>query len=105
MPGKDLETFGHAAIQPHRVPVVRDDRERTRPEDVALDLERREVLSEVSDRGRGGLVDEHVLGGGLRTEVIDQRVTLIRFGGHLPKGEYDVDHGRAEGKTDATKFH
>jgi hypothetical protein len=24
-------------------------------------------------------------------------VGLIRFGGHLPKGEYDVDHGGHEG--------
>jgi hypothetical protein len=30
---------------------------------------------------------------------------LIRFGGHLPKGEYDVDHGGQEGKTDATELH
>ena len=26
---------------------------------------------------------------------------LIRFGGHLPKGEYDVDHDGHEGQADA----
>ena len=30
---------------------------------------------------------------------------LIRFGGHLPKGEYDVDHDGHEGQTDAAEFH
>ena len=29
---------------------------------------------------------------------------LIRFGGHLPKGEYDVDHGGHEGQTGAVRL-
>ena len=32
-------------------------------------------------------------------------VALIRFGGHIPKGGYDVDHGGHEGATNATKLH
>ena len=30
---------------------------------------------------------------------------LIRFGGHLPKGEYDVDHDGHEGQADAAELH
>ena len=30
---------------------------------------------------------------------------LIRFGGHLPKGEYDVDHDGDEGQADAAELH
>jgi transposase len=45
----------------------------------------------------------------LRSRVILPRkrllLGLIRFGGHLPKGKYDVDHGGHEGTTDATQFH
>ena len=32
-------------------------------------------------------------------------VGLIRFGGHLPKGEYDVDHGGHEGQAGAAELH
>ena len=37
--------------------------------------------------------------------IRDARLRLIRFGGHLPKGGYDVDHGGHEGTTNATKLH
>ena len=30
---------------------------------------------------------------------------LIQFGGHLPKGEYDVDHGGHEGQVGAAELH
>ena len=30
---------------------------------------------------------------------------LIRFGGHLPKGEYDVDHDGDAGQADAAELH
>ena len=30
---------------------------------------------------------------------------LIRFGGHLPKGGYDVDHGGQEAEADTTQLH
>ena len=30
---------------------------------------------------------------------------LIRFGGHLPKGEYDVDHDGDVGQADAAELH
>ena len=42
---------------------------------------------------------EHVLG------AKDGDVGLIRFGGHLPKGEYDVDHDGHEGQADAAELH
>ena len=29
---------------------------------------------------------------------------MIRFGGHLPKGEYDVDHDGDEGQADAAEL-
>ena len=29
---------------------------------------------------------------------------MIRFGGHLPKGEYDVDHDGHEGQADAAEL-
>ena len=32
-------------------------------------------------------------------------VGLIRFGGYLPKGEYDVDHDGDEGQADAAELH
>ena len=32
-------------------------------------------------------------------------VGLIRFGGHLPKGGYDVDHGGHEGETGTSQLH
>ena len=34
-----------------------------------------------------------------------QILGLIRFGGHLPKGEYDVDHDGDEGQADAAELH
>ena len=33
------------------------------------------------------------------------KLGLIRFGGHLRKGEYDVDHGGHEGQADAPELH
>ena len=30
---------------------------------------------------------------------------LIRFGGHLPKGAYDVDHDGHAGQADAAELH
>ena len=30
---------------------------------------------------------------------------LIRFGGHLPRGEYDVDHDGYAGQADAAELH
>ena len=33
------------------------------------------------------------------------QVGLIRFGGHLPKGEYDVDHDGHEGQAGAAELH
>ena len=30
---------------------------------------------------------------------------LIRFGGHLPRGEYDVDHDGHAGQADAAELH
>ena len=77
VPGKDFDAFGHAAIQPGRVAVIRDDRQGTRAEDVALDLQRGQALPQLVDGRRGGLVDEHVLRGRLRTEVVDQRDPLV----------------------------
>ena len=38
-------------------------------------------------------------------DVSIRRVGLIRFGGHLPKGEYDVDHGGHEGQAGAAELH
>ena len=32
-------------------------------------------------------------------------VGLIRFGGHLPKGEYDVDHDGHEEQADAAELY
>ena len=32
-------------------------------------------------------------------------VSLIRFGGHLSKGEYDGHHGRQQGAADAAELH
>ena len=42
---------------------------------------------------------------GLTDSQIIAAVGLIRFGGHLPKGGYDVDHGGHEGKTNTTTLH
>ena len=33
------------------------------------------------------------------------RLGLIRFGGHLPKGEYDVDHDGDAGQADVAELH
>ena len=33
------------------------------------------------------------------------RCALIRFGGHLPRGGYDVDHARHEAETDSAQLH
>ncbi len=43
--------------------------------------------------------------GGIITGRVTGGLALIRFGGHLPKGEYDVDHGRHEEKTNAAELH
>ena len=32
-------------------------------------------------------------------------LAMIRFGGHLPKGEYDVDHDGHAGQADAAELH
>ena len=45
---------------------------------------------------------ERVLHAGI---FADSDVGLIRFGGHLPKGEYDVDHDGHEGQADAAELH
>ena len=48
----------------------------------------------------GGIVFVRVRLGGSRITL-----SLIRFGGHLPKGEYDVDHDGDEGQADAAELH
>ena len=45
----------------------------------------------------------YVIGNNLA--VVALCVGLIRFGGHLPKGEYDVDHDGHEGQADAAELH
>ena len=42
---------------------------------------------------------------GTRLGPYEAEVSLIRFGGHLPKGEYDVDHDGDEGQADAAELH
>ena len=46
----------------------------------------------------------------LATALLDieprlRKVGLIRFGGYLPKGEYDVDHDGDAGQADAAELH
>ena len=41
----------------------------------------------------------------LKASDAKARMGLIRFGGHLPKGEYDVDHDGHEGQADAAELH
>ena len=41
----------------------------------------------------------------LLVRKIREVLGLIRFGGHLPKGEYDVDHDGHEGQADAAELH
>ena len=36
---------------------------------------------------------------------VDGVMGLIRFGGYLPKGEYDVDHDGDAGQADAAELH
>ena len=38
-------------------------------------------------------------------ETVRSWLSLIRFGGHLPKGEYDVDHDGDAGQADAAELH
>ena len=38
-------------------------------------------------------------------EVGADGMGLIRFGGHLPRGEYDVDHDGHAGQADAAELH
>ncbi len=41
-----------------------------------------------------------------KSEVPSESVLgLIRFGGHLPRGEYDVDHDGHAGQADAAELH
>ena len=54
-----------------------DDRQRAGAEEVAVDLHLGEALAELVDGGRRGVVDEHLLGLRLRTEVVDQRDPLV----------------------------
>ena len=35
------------------------------------------------------------------TALFSANVAMIQFGGHLPKGEYDVDHDGHAGQADA----
>ena len=42
---------------------------------------------------------------GLHNSEDSSTLGLIRFGGHLPKGEYDVDHGGHEGQAGAAELH
>ena len=39
------------------------------------------------------------------SDAAHQNLGLIRFGGHLPKGEYDVDHDGHAGQADAAELH
>ena len=77
VPGKDFDALGDAPIEPARVAVVDDDRERARAEEVAVDLHLGQALPQLVDGGGGGVVDEHLLGPRLRTEVVDQRDALV----------------------------
>ena len=65
------------------------------------------------DDGREGIID---MEGELWGEVFEplkdtdvfrcfRMVGLIRFGGHLPRGEYDVDHDGHAGQADAAELH
>ena len=40
-----------------------------------------------------------------RVRVVGRHLGLIRFGGYLPKGEYDVDHDGDEGQAVAAELH
>ena len=41
----------------------------------------------------------------IRETSLSPRLGLIRFGGHLPRGEYDVDHDGHAGQADAAELH
>ena len=51
-----------------------------------------------------GALDRRLILLGSYIDSLSQ-VGLIRFGGHLPKGEYDVDHDGHAGQADAAELH
>ncbi len=71
------------------------------PEDLAREFEpsSQTIRTWVAQVGR----DAGERSDGLRTE--EREVGLIRFGGHLPRGEYDVDHDGHAGQADAAELH
>ena len=79
-------------------------RSKDRPLDVSYaDVDT--VIVEVTThmRGGGGLFGGGAIGGLVGGLIAG--VGLIRFGGYLPKGEYDVDHDGDEGQADAAELH
>ena len=58
-------------------------------------LETNAELGHHSTLGPGAKVQEETIVG----------LGLIRFGGHLPRGEYDVDHDGHAGQADAAELH
>ena len=54
---------------------------------------------------RDELLDREIFYTLTEAKVLIERLGLIRFGGHLPKGEYDVDHDGDAGQADAAELH
>ena len=55
---------------------------------------------------RGGAIGTNKKRIAVRPSVLDPNlIGLDPFGGHLPKGEYDVDHDGHEGQADAAELH
>ena len=62
----------------------------------ALDVAERKTKSSPTDLAKRG---------SKRQLICDGDVSLIRFVGHLPRGEYDVDHAGDEAEADSAQFH
>ena len=70
------------------------------------------VLDSAADVGQPKVLEEpqdlHILAGpGFAQPGLQDGLDLglIRFGGHLPRGEYDVDHDGHAGQADAAELH
>ena len=77
VPGKAFDGVGRPGLGARRVAIDDDDRHRAAAKDLAVHVERGQALAELPHRGRGRVIDEHLAGRGLRTDVVDERDAAV----------------------------
>ena len=72
-----LHRLGRLVLQLAAIVAVQDERQGTGAKEVAVDLELRQGIAQLPDRGARGIVDEHLLRSGVWRDVVDQRHAFV----------------------------